>query len=42
MKFDHVQTADTITWITGLDSKRMWADFVQKLDAYQRTHAVGR
>ena len=41
MKFDHVKTDDTITWITGLDSKRMWADFVDKLDAYQRTHAVG-
>lgn len=42
MKFDHPETADTITWITGLDSKRMWTDFVEKLDAYQRTHAVGR
>jgi len=41
MKFDHVKTDDTITWITGVDSKRMWADFVDKLDAYQRTHAVG-
>jgi purine nucleosidase len=40
MVFDHVPTDDTITWITGLDSKRMWADFVEKLDAYQRTHAV--
>lgn len=41
MVFDHVRTDDTITWITGLDSKRMWADFAEKLDAYQRTHAVG-
>lgn len=40
MIFDHVETRDTITWITGLDSKRMWADFAEKLDAYQRTHAV--
>jgi purine nucleosidase len=42
MVFDHVTTQGTITWITGLDSKRMWADFVEKLDAYQRTHSVGQ
>ncbi|MBV9083000.1 MAG: nucleoside hydrolase [Acidobacteriaceae bacterium] len=29
------------TWITGVDSKRLWNDFVEKLDAYQRTHAMG-
>jgi inosine-uridine nucleoside N-ribohydrolase len=41
MVFDHPATGNTITWITGLDSKRMWADFTRKLDFYQRTHAVG-
>lgn len=41
MVFGHVKTDDTITWITGLDSKRLWADFIEKLDTYERTHAVG-
>ena len=41
LKFDHVNTDDTVTWITELDSKQMWADFVNRLDGYQRTHAVG-
>jgi inosine-uridine nucleoside N-ribohydrolase len=41
MNFDHVQTARTITWITSVDSKRLWPDFISKLDAYQRTHAMG-
>ena len=41
-KFEHPQTERTITWITGIEEKRMWGDFVAKLDAYQRTHAVGQ
>jgi inosine-uridine nucleoside N-ribohydrolase len=40
MKFAHPQTDQTITWITHVDSRRLWADFLQKLDAYQRTHAL--
>lgn len=31
----------TITWITKIDGPRMWVDFTEKLDAYQRTHRVG-
>jgi purine nucleosidase len=42
MIFEHVPTGKTITWITAVDSKRMWADFLEKLEAYQRTHAVGQ
>jgi inosine-uridine nucleoside N-ribohydrolase len=42
MTFERVQTDRTITWITDVDEKRMWADFLEKLDTYQRTHAVGR
>jgi len=41
MNFDHVQTARTITWITSVDSTRLWPDFISKLDAYQRTHQMG-
>ncbi|MGH9396055.1 MAG: nucleoside hydrolase [Terriglobia bacterium] len=42
MSFAHIQTKKTITWITGIDSKRMWADFIEKLDAYQSSHSIGR
>jgi purine nucleosidase len=41
MGFEHVQTNKTITWITDIDEKRLWADFLDKLDSHQRTHAVG-
>lgn len=30
----------TVTWITDVDEKRMWADFLSLLDEYQRTHQV--
>lgn len=40
MSFEHVTTNRTITWITGVNSKRMWADFLSKLDMYQRTHTL--
>jgi purine nucleosidase len=40
--FDHIQTKKSITWITAVDEKRLWVDFVEKLDIYQQTHAVGR
>ncbi len=34
-------TKATITWITDIDEARMWADFLEKLDHYQRTHLTG-
>jgi purine nucleosidase len=40
LSFEKTGTDKTITWITGIDSARMWADFAQKLDYYQSTHAV--
>lgn len=42
MKFGPGRKGETITWITSVDSARMWDDFLQKLDAYQRTHATRR
>ena len=42
MTFEHVQSNRTITWITSVDEKRLWADFLKKLEIYQRTHAVGQ
>ena len=29
-----------ITWITSVDSDRLWKDFLEKLDAFQTTHAI--
>jgi purine nucleosidase len=40
MSFEQVNTSQQITWITAVDSQRMWADFLQKLESYQRSHAV--
>ena len=40
--FGYPQTNKTITWITAVDEKRLWADFIAKLDFYQRSHAVGQ
>ena len=37
--FDRRATNKTITWITDLDSNRLWADFLKNLDNFQRTHA---
>jgi len=42
MTFEHAPTDKKITWITAVDSKRMWTDFLTKLETYQRTHAVGQ
>jgi inosine-uridine nucleoside N-ribohydrolase len=41
LRFQHIKTDNTITWITGLETERLWADFAARLDEYQRTHAVG-
>jgi purine nucleosidase len=42
MIFAHqpANAAQRITWITAVDSKRLWADFLALLDNYQATHAV--
>ena len=40
MIFDHPKTREKITWITSVDSRRMWADFLARLDAYQATHPI--
>jgi purine nucleosidase len=40
MTFEQVKTDQTVTWITDVDEKRMWADFLNLVDEYQRTHAV--
>lgn len=34
------ETNRTVTWITDVDEKRMWTDYLSLLDHYQRTHSV--
>lgn len=34
------EDAERITWITAVDSERLWADFTASLDEFQRTHAI--
>jgi hypothetical protein len=31
---------EQITWITKVDSERLWKDFLERIDLYQQTHAV--
>lgn len=40
LSFEQVKTEKTITWVTSIDSGRLWADFIAKLDDYERTHAI--
>ena len=40
MSFSHPETENKVTWITQVDSKRLWSDFLKKLDSYQRQHAI--
>jgi purine nucleosidase len=40
LSFQQFPTEKTITWITSVDSARLWPDFVNKLDEYERTHVV--
>jgi purine nucleosidase len=40
MNFEHPETSGKIVWITSVDSGRMWKDFLERLDAYQATHAI--
>lgn len=42
LSFEQIKTEKTITWVTRVDSGRMWPDFLAKLDEYERTHAIAR
>jgi inosine-uridine nucleoside N-ribohydrolase len=41
LSFEKTNRNAKLTWITSVDSARLWNDFAAKLDAYQRTHATG-
>ena len=34
MNFEHIETDRTIDWITDVDERRMWDDFIGNLGAY--------
>jgi len=36
LSFSHADTERRITWLTGIDTDRVWRDFTQKLDAAQK------
>jgi purine nucleosidase len=40
MQFAHSSNGGTITWITKVNTSKLWSDFLAKLDAYQRAHAM--
>lgn len=40
MSFGNPDAKQTVLWITHVDSSRLWPDFLQKLDFYQRTHRI--
>lgn len=40
LAFEKTGTKKTITWITGVDSRRLWSDFARRIDAYRSAHAV--
>jgi hypothetical protein len=40
LSFQQTTVQKTITWITSVDSARLWHDFIEKLDTYQQSHAV--
>jgi purine nucleosidase len=40
MSFSHPATEEKVIWVTHVDAERLWQDFLVKLDAYQRTHAI--
>jgi purine nucleosidase len=40
MQFEQGSNSSNIVWITHVDAKRLWQDFVLTLDAYERTHKL--
>jgi purine nucleosidase len=40
MQFTRASSEGTIGWITKVDTAKLWADFLDKLDTYQRTHTM--
>jgi len=42
LSFEQIKTEKTISWVMSIDSERMWADFIEKLDQYERTHVIAQ
>ena len=41
MTFERIKTDQNVTWITDVDERKMWSDFLRLVDEYQRTHPIG-
>jgi inosine-uridine nucleoside N-ribohydrolase len=42
LSLQEANNAKTITWIMAVDSKRLWSDFLDKLDAFERRHEINK
>jgi purine nucleosidase len=42
MKFEEVNPDRTITWITDIDEQRMWKDFLDLVDRYQKGKRISK
>ena len=42
MTFEKLDTRDEVTWISDVDEKALWSDFLRLVDAYQRVHKIRR
>jgi purine nucleosidase len=40
LSFEPGKSQTQITWITKVDSARLWKDFLARIDLYQQTHAI--
>jgi inosine-uridine nucleoside N-ribohydrolase len=40
MTFGSARDNQVVTWITDVDERRMWSDFLSLVDRYQRTHKI--
>jgi len=40
MTFEPVATDQVVTWITDVDERAVWSDFLGLVDGYQRTHRI--
>jgi len=40
MTFGSARDNQVVTWITDVDERRMWSDFLSLVDGYQRTHKI--
>ena len=42
MTFEKQETRGEVTWISDVDEKALWSDFLRLVDRYQRVHKIRR